>query len=242
MSYTWEEVMLGIDVRQEMHDKNEQLQNIQDEKDRESELQGILSIGASILGGLIFGPAGVFVGQQFGKWGGDALVDWESMDVDIGKFYTNEARDINRELDEAVTDTNNAQIVGTLIDLGSMWISAGGLEEGFDPTLGGGDWTTFGTGDNAWTAFGRGDAGIPGYEISEVIGDQTITTQVPGIAPSADFAHGLFSSAEPGFMHALQASGKRLATAWQQNAMVDNTASTISTLYDEWQDQKTTKG
>ena len=126
-SYTWEEVMLGIDVRQEAADKQQQADFIQDEMDRESELQSVLGLGLSILGGLIFGPAGVFVGNQIARRGGDALVDWENEEIPIGKFYTNEARRANVELDEYSEDLNNAQVVGTLIDLGSMWIQAGGL-------------------------------------------------------------------------------------------------------------------
>ena len=153
-NYTWESVMLGIDVENEATAKQKKQKEIDEMRAKEQDAMSLWSLGLSVLGGAIFGPVGYFVGKQLGTYGADRHYDWESEEMDIGKFDRQTARDYNELLDKAADDQNTAQLISGLTDLATMYVQAGGLEEGFDPSIGGGDWTTFGTGDDAWTVFG----------------------------------------------------------------------------------------
>ena len=251
MSYTWEETILGIDLKHEMDEKRRKQEDIEAKAAEEQDWMSAWGLGLSILGGMAFGPAGMFIGKQFGKWGADLGLlpwtadasGWEDMKMDEGKFFSEKARDFNKDLKEKAKDVDQAQLVDSIIDLGTMWIQAGGLQEGFDPTIGGGDWTTFGTGDAAWSVFGRegdpftgsswaseGAGGMVHPVTGKAIGSAPMPTGTPGIP-------GLFSSDQPGFMNALQAGGKRLSSAWQQEALVDQVATAprkLDTMYQEY--------
>ena len=153
MEYTWEEALYSIDTRQEAKAKEKQREEIEEKQLAEAKASSIWSLGLSLLGGAIFGPVGYFVGKQLGKYGVDIAYDWETDTVDPGKFNVEDTKKFNKTIAKAAKDQDLAQMVGTLTDLGTMWVQAGGLKEGFDPSIGGGDWTTFGTGDDAWTVF-----------------------------------------------------------------------------------------
>ena len=100
MSYTWEEVILGIDLKHEMAEKGRQQEDIEAAATKESSLQAAWSLGLSVLGYSLFGPAGGFVGKQIGEWGTDLGIlpwtkdasQWESMEMDEGKFFAEDAK------------------------------------------------------------------------------------------------------------------------------------------------------
>tara|TARA_R100001082_G_scaffold37711_1_gene19867 strand:- start:6502 stop:7185 length:684 start_codon:yes stop_codon:yes gene_type:complete len=151
MSYTWEEVMLGIDTRAEAKKEQKQLDDINEKRDKEQSAMGAWSLGLSLLGGALFGPLGYTAGKILGRQGADYYYDWESMDVEEGKFDADISRKVNKQLSKDAKDQNKAQVVQAVTDLGSMYIQAGGMTEGFDA-----DFTTFGAGGDQWTMFGRG--------------------------------------------------------------------------------------
>ena len=155
--YTWEEVMLNIDVKNEAERERKQQQDILDEKAAEETAMSAWSLGLSLIGAALFGPSGYVAGKNIGKWGVDAYYDWETMEVDPGKFYASEAKEFKETRDKAAKDQTEGQIFDAVTDLAMMYVQAGGLKEGFDPSIGGGDWTTFGTGEDAWTVFGAAD-------------------------------------------------------------------------------------
>ena len=224
MAYTWEEVILGIDVKHEMDEKERQQEEIEAAAKKEGDLQAAWSLGLSVLGGALFGPAGFFIGKQLGKWGVALDQAWESMTIDEGKFFSQDAKEFNKDLKKKAKDIDQAQLLDSVIDLGTMWIQAGGLQEGFDPTIGGGDWTIFGTGDSAWTLRGRkGDPGSLIFPGGGAQGPPELVGATPGI-------QGLFSSDKPGIMNALQAGGKRALGAYGQEQQVRQVASGAKTL------------
>ena len=154
MAYTWEEVMLNIDVRDEAERKRQQHQDILDKQAKEGEMAGWWSLGLSLLGASVFGPAGYFIGKKIGEWGADYAYNWEDEAVDPGKFYKKEAEEFKKTRDKAASDQTQGQIFNTVTDLATMYVQAGGLQEGFE---GMSDLTTFGTGEDAWTVFGAAD-------------------------------------------------------------------------------------
>ena len=155
MGYTWEEVMLNIDVKAEAKKEQEQQQDIQAKQLKEQEAASMWGLGLSLIGGALFGPPGYFAGKKAGEFGADYVYDWESERVDPGKYYREDAKKFNKTIAEAASDQTKGQVLNAVMDLATMYVQAGGLQEGFDPTIGGGDWTTFGTGDAAWSVFGR---------------------------------------------------------------------------------------
>ena len=124
MAYTWEEVILGIDVKHEMDEKERQQEEIEAAAKKEGDLQAAWSLGLSVLGGALFGPAGFFIGKQLGKWGVDLDQDWESMTIDEGKFFSQDAKEFNKDLKKKAKDIDQAQLLDSVIDLGTMWIQA----------------------------------------------------------------------------------------------------------------------
>ena len=154
MSYTWEEVMLNIDVRNEAERERQQQQDILDKQASEGTAMGLWSLGLSLVGGALFGPAGYAAGKMIGRGVGDITHDWEDMAVDSGKFYKKDAEQFKKTRDKAATDQTQGQVFNAVTDLATMYVQAGGLKEGFE---GWSDLTTFGTGEDAWTVFGAAD-------------------------------------------------------------------------------------
>ena len=152
--YTWEEVMLNMDIRNEAISESQQQQDIMDKQAAEESAMGWWSLGLSVLGGALFGPAGYAAGKIIGRQGADYFHDWEDMDVDTGKFYKKSSEEFKKTRDKAATDQASGQVFSAVTDLATMYVQAGGLKEGFE---GMSDLTTFGTGEDAWTVFGAAD-------------------------------------------------------------------------------------
>jgi len=155
MTYTWEEVMLGIDVKREMSEKEKQRQAIADKRTKEEERMAGWGLGLSLLGAVIGGPLGYHIGKQTGKIGADLWgpgSDWEEdvADLDEGKFHTGEAKQYKRGKEKEITAQTQGQVIDFATDLASLYIMSGGP---------GGDLTTFGSGDDAWTVFGKAEPG-----------------------------------------------------------------------------------
>ena len=154
-TYTWEDVMLGIDIRDEAKREEKEQQDILDKQQAEANAASGWSLGLSILGAALFGPAGYAAGKIIGRYGADIAYDWEEDEVSEGKFYKERSRKVNEIFDTAANDQTSMQALNTLTDIATMYVQAGGLKEGFGET-GLKDFTTFGTGDDAWTVFGEG--------------------------------------------------------------------------------------
>lgn len=200
--YTWEDVSLGIDVRNEVTAKQKKDKEIRDMQAKEATAASGWSLGLSILGAALFGPIGYFAGKQIGSYGADLYYDWESMEIDPGKFYKEEVKVVNEMLEKEAKDQTGAQIINTITDLASMYVQAGGLQEG--PT----DITTFGSGEDEWRVFQRGEAGTPASaDFIEALPAQKIPGPVPGsyewlpqvtgqgtaaVPASADYVSGLW--------------------------------------------------
>tara|TARA_Y100000310_G_scaffold344258_1_gene456036 strand:- start:581 stop:1261 length:681 start_codon:yes stop_codon:yes gene_type:complete len=219
--YTWEEVMLGIDVRNEAIRKQEEKESIEEAAAKEANLASKWAFGLSLLGAAAFGPAGLWAGKQIGKWGTDFGIlpgtkdvsDWESREIDPGKFNVADTEKFNKDLKKKAAELDETELLNSVIDLGSMWVQAGGLEEGFK-----GDFTTFGTGDDAWTVFGRGS------------GEKLVEGQL--IPASEDYLPGLFSSGG-GLIPSLKAAAKRVGKAYKDTAAVQGGGSSIAQWYKE---------
>ena len=166
MPYTWEQVAYGIDVKDENRREAEERQDIYDKQVKEQEQMALWGTALSIVGGFLFGPAGYFAGKTIGRTGADLLNTWEYDELTQGKFDNKEALEWEEGRDEAATDQTYAQIMDTITDAATMYIQAGGLEEGFE---GWSDLSTFGTGDTAWTALGEDTwlGGLPGVSSSD---------------------------------------------------------------------------
>ena len=227
MSYTWEEVMLNIDVRNEAEKERKQRQDISDKRATEETAMGYWSLGLSLIGGALFGPAGYAAGKIAGRGIGDITHDWEDMTVDEGKFYRKEAREFKETRDKAATDQTSGQIVQGVTDLAMMYVQAGGLEEG--PT----DLTTFGSGGvegGEWSVLGKGTPAIPE-------GDPFYWSDVgapyisPAIPASEDYVPSLFSGWEKGagLIANLQPAVNKIQSA---GASGQSAKSTLDKFYD----------
>ena len=165
MTYTWEEVMLGIDVKREMSEKEKQRQAIADKRTKEEERMSGWSLGLSLLGAVVGGPLGYTIGKQAGKIGADLWgpgSDWEEdvAALDEGKFHIGEAKQYKKGKQKEIAAQDTGQYIDFATDLASLYIMSGGPE---------GDLTTFGSGDDAWTVFGRADK--EGFLQSNIYGD-----------------------------------------------------------------------
>ena len=176
-TYTWEDVMLGIDVRDEARREEKEQQDILDKQQEEANAASRWSLGLSILGGALFGPVGYAAGKIIGRYGADIAYDWEGDEVSEGKFYKEQSRKVNEILETAAKDQTATQALNTLTDIATMYVQAGGLQEG--PT----DFTTFGSGDAEWSVLGKGP---------KVTYEGAGTIDVKAIS-NPDYVPGLFS-------------------------------------------------
>ena len=243
MAYTWEEVMLNIDVRNEAEAERKEQQKILDKQTSEQTAMGLWSLGLSLVGGALFGPAGYAAGKIAGRGIGDIRNTWEAdaAALDTGKFYKREGEDFKRIKKAEASDQTSGQIVQGVTDLAMMYVQAGGLQEG--PT----DLTTFGSGGvegGEWSV--RGKTGGP------TIGE-SVSTLAPG--PGGDMMGPLrqvdltpvtFESdipsllsgwnKEAGWLSNLKPVGKKLQSA-------NTGVNTLNTLYQSFlssEDEKAT--
>ena len=203
MGYSWEDVMLFIDVKDEAKKEQKQSEAIHKKQLKEQEAASMWSLGLSLIGGALFGPPGYFAGKKAGEFGADYAYDWESMTVDPGKFNKEEAIEFNKTIAEAASDQTKGQALNTVMDLATMYVQAGGLKEGFDAGINWdkfgqsgflGDWGTFGVGNNEWSVLGRpgepfkdptwaseGSGGMLHPVTGKPIGSATMPTGTPGV-------------------------------------------------------------
>ena len=186
MSYTWQDVMLNLDVRKDIRAKQKAERDIREEQQAESTAASAWSLGLSILGGMIWGPAGYFLGKQVGTYGADWAHKWEDDEIPLGKFNKQEAQDINEMLEKEAKEQTGAQIISTITDLASAYVQAGGLQEG--PT----DWTTFGSGEDQWKVFERGTPAQQAITVPSGVPGEFM--DLPSTAASADYVPGLLRS------------------------------------------------
>jgi len=149
MGYSWQDVQFALDVKNESEAKAKERKRISKKQIKEEENMALWGTALSVLGS-VFGPAGMFVGKKLGEWGADYLNDWETESIDPGKFNVSEAKEYNKSIKEAATEQTQGQALGTLTDLATMYVQAGGMTEGLDA-----DFTTFGAGGDQWSVFGK---------------------------------------------------------------------------------------
>jgi len=153
MPYSWEDVVLGIDVSREEKEKEKTQREIQKEMEDEANWMAGGQLVGSLLCGALFGPAGAFICGQIAKYGADYHFKWEEMSIDEGKFNKDIVREYNRELEEGAKEQTTQQLLSTALDAGKMFMMAGGpeaLKAGEDIK-----WSTYGHGDDAWSVFGK---------------------------------------------------------------------------------------
>lgn len=240
-NYTWEDVMLGIDYTAESTSKQEREAEIRQKQIDEQSAMGWWSLGLSVLGGALFGPAGYAAGKIIGRqgadwgwfegieqavgWEGD-YSDWEDMEIDVGKFDKKMAKKFNESIEREAKDQSGGQILNTLLDLGAMYVQSGGL------TAKPGEWdpTTFGSGESEWSVFGRGEAGLPESQTSAMAGTDFMPTPsadiVPGVLQSADYVPSLWNR-DVGITRNLLNVGTNLGQAYTQEQ-------SIAYLTDQW--------
>ena len=109
MAYTWEEVMLGIDVRKEMSEKEEAARKIEEKQLKEQKRMSGWSLGLSLLGAISpLGLLGYTIGKQIGKIGADLWgpgSDWEE-DVAALEYLTATSSLVEPWLDSNVKYTS----------------------------------------------------------------------------------------------------------------------------------------
>jgi len=192
MSYTWEETMLNLDVRDEAKRERKQQEAISDKQLAEAEATAGWSLAGTVLCGAIWGPAGIFVCNQIAKYGIDAMYEWEDMAVDEGKFSKEEAREFKKTRKREADAQTSGQRLGTAIDLATMFVSGGGLKEGL-----GADFTTFGAGGaggGEWSVFGKGEAALPAIQTSAIGPSEfgNVADIMPEVPASADYVPSLW--------------------------------------------------
>ena len=219
MAYTWEQVMLNIDSQNELEAKQEQMEAVEAAADREQNAASLWSLGLSVIGGALFGPAGIAAGKVIGRQAADWFgpgSDWETMEIDEGKFYTKDAKEFNKSLKDAAKDQSQGQIIDAVTDLATMYIQAGGLQKG--PT----DFTTFGSGEDAWTVFGE-DTKIP-FTNFDMPGSQL---------PQGQSLAGMWNKDLKG----LKGFGKNISTIGKKIGSVPMQQAAVETKIDEYAQQ-----
>jgi hypothetical protein len=248
MEYSWEDVMLSIDVRDEAKREQKEQQDIADKQLEEQEAASMWSLGLSIVGGALLGPvgaaAGKIIGRQGADWGwfGGDYSDWETAEVSGGKFYKDEATEFKKTRDKAAKDQDKGQLLNAFTDLATMYVQAGGLEGGL-----GADFTTYGASGTPgeWSVFGRGEATTAIDPETIISGNRTIADKfyeagmpVPDWStaggPSADYVPSLLEGwkADKNVLENVidvsKTAGGKLQTAGGQASTVQNL---INTLY-----------
>tara|TARA_Y100000310_G_C20534702_1_gene740280 strand:+ start:43 stop:714 length:672 start_codon:yes stop_codon:yes gene_type:complete len=193
MPYTWEEVMLGVDSWNESVQKSKHKKTVGEMQVEEDEKAGLYSLGLSVLGAFLLGPAGYYAGKQAGEWIADWQYDWESMEMDEGIFDVSAAKDYNKAMDKVAKDQTQGQVLNAVLDIGKAYVSSGGL------TAEKGEWdpTTWGSGDAEWNILGRGDPGTPttfGTPYIDPLNPtgNPLTPVTPGTPPSANYVPSLW--------------------------------------------------
>ena len=126
MSYTWEQVLLNMDVRDEAERERKQQRDIQEKQLEEDKAAGMWSLGLSLVGGAIFGPAGYMAGKMIGRhgadlgWFGGDYSDWETAEVSTGKFDKEATEEFKRTRKKAADDQTQGQILNAVTDLAAM--------------------------------------------------------------------------------------------------------------------------
>ena len=178
MPYSWEDVMLTVDVGRESEEKAQAVRDIEKAKAKEEDWMAKGSLAGSLLCGALWGPAGAAICSNVAKYGIDFLMpekygtQWEEMEVPTGKFHQGKARRVQEDYEQQAKDQTWGQLIGTATDLASMWMQAGGpaaLKAGEAV-----DYTTFGHGPGKWSVFGKGTApidttGMTGGEVLQAI-------------------------------------------------------------------------
>ena len=205
--YSWQDVMLGIDIQDEAMSESKQKEDILDMQADEAEALGWAKLGASVLCGSIFGPAGSFVCGQIAEKVVDYQYQWEDEEVDQGKFYKGESTKWNKARAKEARDQTKTQTIDAMVGLGMAFVQSGGL------TAEPGEWDpfTYGSGGEAggeWSVLGKGDAATLQFPAGGAQGPPSL------IPPSEDYVPGLlkFGEGKGEFLSSLLKSGKRLGT------------------------------
>ena len=219
--YTWQDVMLNFDVLNEGEKERQQQQDIMDKQAAEESAMGWWSLGLSILGAAVgLGPLGYAAGKILGRGIGDIRNTWETDVVDAGKFYKKEAEEFKRTRDKAATDQTQGQVFNAFTDLATMYVQAGGLQEG--PT----DLTTFGSGDDAWSVFGKSKSGAGLGEWTDAATGEEFWSVDPSTGIGTDYTEGLFSSWQKG-----EGLPKNLKPVGQKLKSANTGISSLGNLY-----------
>ena len=226
--YSWQDVMLGIDIQDEAMSEAKSKQDVLDKKADEAEMMGWANLGASVLCGSIFGPIGSFLCGQVATLAVDYHYDWEDDIVDEGKFYKSKSREFNKARHREAADQTKSQTLDAMIDLGMMYVQSGGL------TAEPGEWdpTTYGSGGEAggeWSVFGKGDATIevPGVKLGGVY------VSPPSEIPNPDYVPSLlnFGGGKMDFLSSLLKSGKTLGSMATAQTSVNQLGKLVSDYF-----------
>ena len=230
MSYTWESVMMGIDVANEARDKRKKQKEIEEMQLREAEKSGWWKLGLETLGYVIpgGGPLTSFLLGKVGEYAVDKYYDWESMTVDPGKFYSEDIEEYNKSISKAAEDQTWGQVVNTVIDIGKMYVQSGGL------TAEPGEWdpTTFGSGEAEWSVFGRGEAAIP--EIPGVKVGGVSYPPASAVPASKDYVKPLWNK-DSGAIQNIGNIGTSFRDIYSQDKGID-------WLYQQWEESRREEG
>lgn len=140
MGYNRGAALLNLDVYRE---EEKERQIWEDEQNAIAQRAGNSSLwgaGLGMLGGALLGPAGMFIGQQLGKYGSRALADGNLLsgekgsmfgmsqsakdELAKGKFHSKKDDKYKKQLDDS--DSLSSALFGSFGDALSMGIAAGG--------------------------------------------------------------------------------------------------------------------
>ena len=209
MAYTWQDVLLGIDMNAEAKREKKEMKAIQE---KQTDEDWWMSVGGFVAGGLcslVWGPGGYAVCSNIAEYGIDQLFDWEKETLTPGKFYRDDELEYNESIKDAADQQTLTQLAGTLVDLGTAYVQSGG------PTAEPGEWdpTTYGSGESEWSWFGSGtpESGTPGstVEWTDEFGNEfwDVTDPVNYIPESEDYVAGFF---EGGLWEGIRRGGSLL--------------------------------
>lgn len=225
MAYTWEDVMLGVDIQAESRKKQKKMEEIARKREKESTMGGLWSLGLSVLGS-VFGPVGSFAGKVLGRYGADLgwfggdYSDWEAdaASMELGKFHRADIDDYKEMMKQENIDETWGQAIDTVIDLGTMYVQAGGLTA----EKGEFDLTTFGSGDAEWSVFGKGDATtaldpdtLTNEQLNKLYKSGSPVDWSTAGGPSKDYVPGLFEGG-------LKTASERAGATWKQDKVISS--------------------
>ncbi len=163
----FENALLIRDVRYDDYVKTKQLESAKKARKNEEKIKSLLKGVGKVIGGTLFGPAGMFLGDAL-SIGADFLMKSENKKVGNGKFNMDIAKDLNRQLENYDRSVNVGNVLGIAETGLQAFGASGGMralgdKEGFGAILNKDYWTKWDGGKGGLVNFVNSGGKVSDY-------------------------------------------------------------------------------